>query len=69
MIAESLNVGCGVRLIKTVQVHPKHNAHSGNVHAMVWYPGTVASLNKHNWNKQQCLAKKSEICPIILEEN
>ena len=37
---------------RTVHVHTKHNAHWGNVPDMVSYPGTVASLNKHNWNKQ-----------------
>ena len=34
---------------KTVHVHAKHNTHWGNVPDMVSYPGTLASLNKHNW--------------------
>ena len=33
---------------KTVHAHAKHNIHCGNVPDMVSYPGTVASLNKHN---------------------
>ena len=37
---------------RTVHVHAKHNAHWGNVPDMLSYPGTAASLNKNNWNKQ-----------------
>ena len=37
---------------QAVHVHAKHNTDLGNVPDMVSYPGTVASLNKHNWNIQ-----------------
>ena len=53
MIAVSLNVGGGVRLIK--QAKPNmclQNTTHTNVPDMVSYSGTVASLNKHSWNKQ-----------------
>ena len=40
------------QICKTVHVDAKYNTHLSNMPDMVSYTGTVASLNKHNWNKQ-----------------
>ena len=52
---------------KTVHdiVYAKHNTHCGNVPDMVSYPGTVASLNKHNWNKQQCPGSTVDVGQLV----
>ena len=54
MIAASLYIGGGFHLMKPAKLHvfTKHNTLGGDVPDIVSYPGTVASLNKHNWNKQ-----------------
>ena len=45
---------------KTIHMHAIHNTHLGNVADVASYPGTVASLNKHDWKKNKGLRMSNE---------